>query len=292
MSSISRTIYGNALQVYSLLGKEHNPDEWGVLNTKFGGMPSTIPLTVGTPLSTQPTLKYVAIGNGGSTYSLATNGLINVNVNDIAPDSASLYNHIPFIVRAIDSSNVGDLSAITTPSISNYRMRKVVTIGSQLYACYYLKVIDTSAATVITNLRTVASGTVSNTVFNPGPNNLSPTPPAGGKFDLSNINGTFLDVSCKLTFSLSITEIAEIISACTILYGNANYATINEIALCTGIDCTGSKSIYMPLGTSYTEVIKAQCAAFIMGQYYALSQYTSDINVVFDIGSSEPLLTS
>lgn len=272
MEPVVRTIYGAYLQTCKLLEANFQVLPNSTLNQKFNIFPSEMPLA-----NQYPRLRYIAIGNMGSTYDTLSNNQIVVNPIPHQPRHASLYNHIPFIVRPINND-------LTATQRANYRLREIRTIGNDTYVIYWLKAIDLSSLQVQTELRNVQNSVVTTTPFTPSPQDLNnPQPPTQTSHNFNDPDGDYLVASARLTFSLNQNEVQEIIDAVNLLFGDPRLAIINEIALVTGIDRQLTVS-----NTTYTEVVCAQISAFI-SQFHALTVNTTQVNIELDVGSVEPL---
>lgn len=276
MESIVRTIFAAHIQTCKLLGRPFNVLPNSTLNQKFSVVETEL-----NAANEIPTLKYIAIGNKGSSYDIGADNTILIKPTPHLPRHASLYNFIPFIAR--EASN--DLSAAERV---NYRMRVLRTVNSVDYVFYYLKVFNTTNVTPEVELRNVNDGVITSTPFTPLISDLSPTPPVITNLNLNSPNGDYLISTAKLDFNLNQVEINEIIDACNILYGDDRYAVINEIALCTGIDRNVSGQFGSTVAP-YTEAVVAQVAAFV-SEYHALYRTSTSLSMRFDVGAVEPLL--
>jgi hypothetical protein len=228
-----------------------------------------------------PTLAYIGIGNKGASYEVTSSGyVLTTPIPHLARD-ASLYNFIPFVIRDINN----DLSSTER---LKYRLRVPITIGSTQYVAYYLRVLNLTSVVPSVELRNVNNGVITTNSFTPTLSDLTPTPPDLSNVNLNDPNGDYLVSTAKVTFTLNQDDITNIMDACNLLYGDPRYAVINEIALCTGVDkiLTGT---FGNVTSNYTDVIAAQVAAFI-SQYHALTASTTQVEILIDLGSVEPLL--
>lgn len=276
MESVTRTIYSAHLSTAKLLNRPFNVLVNSTLNQKFNIYPGEVPAA-----NEYPALGYLAIGNKGSTYDVTGTGFVLTTPIPHLPRHASLYNHIPFIVRPVASD-------LTSTERLNYRMRVPVTIGGVNYIAYYLKTLGISAVTPSVELRNVNNGTITTNAFIPALSDLTPTQVVVSNVNVNNPNGDYLVSTAKTPVLLNQQDITEILNACTILFGDARYAVINEIALCTGIDRVLSGS-FNGVTANYTEVVATQIAAFI-SQHHTLTAATTQVQLEFDIGSVEPLI--
>lgn len=276
MESITRTIYAAHLQTTRLLNRPFTLLPNSTLNQKFNLFPNEVPA-----INQYPSLGYVGIGNKGASYEMTSSGyVLTTPVPHLARD-ASLYNFIPFVVRP----DTNDLSA--TERLL-YRMRVPLSIGGVNYVAYYLKALDLTTLVPTVELRNVNNGLITTTSFDPTISDLSPVAPVIATSNLNNPNGDYLVSTAKVMMTLSQQDVTNIIDGCNILFGDARYAVINEIALCTGIDKI-VQGTFGNVTSNYTDTIATQVAAFI-SQYHALSTNTTQVQIEYDIGSSEALL--
>lgn len=276
MESVVRTIYSAHLQTCKLLDKPFTVVPNSTLNQKFNLFADQVP-----SVGEYPKLGYVGIGNKGTTYEVVSgNYLLTTPIPHLARHS-SLYNHIPFLVRHL----FDDISAADR---LKYRLRVPFTIGSDQYVAYYLRTLDATNVVPSIELRNVNDGIITNSPFVPDLSDLSPTHPVLSNPDLNNPNGDYLASTAKLSFKLNQLDIAEIMEACALIYGDPRYAVINELCLVTGLDKVQS-GVFGGVTTNYTDVISAQIAAFI-SQNHILTESTSEIEIGLNVGSVEPLL--
>lgn len=246
------------------------------LNQKFNIHANELP-----SINEYPSLGYIGIGNKGASYEVTNNGYVLTTPIPHLPRDASLYNFIPFVVTDINN----DLSATER---LRYRLRVPMTIEGVTYVAYYLRTLDIQDVIPSVELRNVDNEVITTNSFVPTLSDLAPNHPNLSNPNLNNPNGDYLVSTAKVNFKLNQTDIANILDACNILYGDPRYAVINEIALCTGVD----KILQGTFGgttSNYTDVISAQTAAYI-SQYHALSANTTEVNVLLDVGAVESLL--
>lgn len=276
METVQRSIYAAHLQTCKLLNKPFTVLENSTLNQKFNVYPDEAPV-----VNTYPTLAYIAIGNKGATYDVGQGSYVLTTPIPHLARHASLYNHIPFVIRHISND-------LTASERLMYRMRVPVTVGGENYFAYYLRVFDMSTVVPSVEMRNVSDGVITNTPFIPELSDLSPVHPVLTNNNLITADGDYLVSTAKVVFTLNQQDILNIREACQILYGDPRYAVINEIAICTGID----KIVSGMLGgtnINYTESTVTQIAAFL-SQYHALTSSTAEVRIGLNVGSVEPLL--
>lgn len=276
MEPIQRTIYAAHLQTCKILEKPFTLLPNSTLNQKFNVQADEVPTS-----GVYPKLNCIAIGNGGETYEVAANNFVLTTPVPHLARHASLYNHIPFVVRPVDD----DLSPAERLL---YRLRVPVNVGGANYFAYYLRVLDVATVTPSVENRNVSGDTITATPFVPDLSDLSPTRPVISNVNLTNPDGDYLASAAKITFTLNQAEITNIREACQILYGDPRYAVINEIGVTSGVD----KIISGPLGAgsvNYTESTLTQIAAFA-AQSHNLTASSTSLTIGLNVGSVEPLL--
>lgn len=276
MESTIRTIYAGHLQTCKLLNRPFTVLPNSTLNQKFNLFSNEV-LSV----NEYPALKYICLGNKGASYEQTNSGYVLTTPVPHLPRHASLYNFIPFVIRPINN----DLSSTER---TKYRLRVPITISGTNYVAYYLRELTLSTVTPTVELRNVNNGVITTDTFSPALSDLSPVPPVLSPNSLNNPNGDYLASTAKVTFNLNQQEINEIMDACNLLFGDARYAVISEIGLCTGVDRI-LQGTFGATVSNYTDSVITQIAAFI-SQYHPLSANTTQVQIELDIGSLEPLL--
>lgn len=276
MEQIVPTIHGAYLQTCQYMKRTFVVENHTTLNEKFG-LHDTIALA-GTDM---PFMQYVAIGNGGHEFSTGTDGIPLINSIQHLPTDAALYNHLPFVLRALDND-------LTPAERAGYRMRVIETYEGVRYAAYYLKVLDLSTTVPQKELREVNEGIITTTPFASSVGNLNPTPPVITPGGVLTTSGNSVAVTSKVAFDMDTWEIEELLNASVVKYGDDRYAIISEIALVSGLDKVVSGDFNGTI-SSYTDVIAAQICAF-MSSIYPAKYSTAGINTLLDIGAVEALL--
>lgn len=278
MENIVRTVYGSLLQSALLLGVPLPVLANTTLNTKHGVQPSTVPIP-----TDRFVMKYLGIGNGGHRLVAGTNGISVPKPIQHRSTDASLYNQLPFVLRALNN----DLSSVDR---SKYALRAIKTINSVSYIAYYLKRLDFSAVIPSMELKTVTNGATATTVFTPTTSNLNPAPPALDTNGVVVTTGDYVAATSKIPFILTEAEVAEILNVANIISGDEGYAIISEIALVSGVDkvVTVTPTVGSPF--NFNEVIAAQIVTFITS-FFALPFNNGGVDVILDVGATEPLLT-
>lgn len=276
MESVVRSIYSAHISTCRLLNRPFSVLPNSTLNQKFNLFSNEVP-----SINEYPILGYLGIGNKGATYDITSSGYVLTTPIPHLPRDASLYNFIPFVIRDINND-------LDSSQRLKYRLRVPVTINGAPHVAYYLRALSIADVVPTVELRNVNNGLITTNSFTPTLTDLTPVPPNLSNINLNNPNGDYLVSTAKVTFTLNQQDINEVLNACDLMYGDPRYAVINEIALCTGID----KILQGTFGntvSNYTEVIVAQVAAFI-SQYHALTTNTTQVEILLDLGSVEPLL--
>lgn len=300
MRNIVRTIYGSALQTARLSGSQHTipanstlneailnadiiPHMTSPVNRGMEVLPNYNPVADSDDLN----LKILCIGNGGHRNAVGADG---VPFTDPIPHRArdsGLFRPIPFIVRPIAS----DLDATAR---ANYRLRRVLDIGGNLYVAYYGRVLDLTEVQPEMSHVTIDEGVSTSVEFVPTIDDLKPTQPDADT--VLNSNGEYLAVAATLEISFTANEVAELRSAMNILYGDERLAIVSELALCTGKDVTVTEkwpnnapyTTPVAIGSNRTETIGAQIAIHVSAYYPVL--FTNDgFSFTLDVGATEPL---
>lgn len=260
-----RSIYHLNLISNMILGRPYEPLPNTTLNEKFNI------LTSETTGGVYPTIKYLAIGVGGT--SKATDSRLKHSTH--TAKDAALFEHIPFVMRTVDND-------LTPDEQLKYRFRIREIVNSIEYICYYLKVIpDINMESGI--FEVVVSDNIGKLGYfdTNRVDILHPTPALNTNY-LDTDSTKYLAKSIKIMFELNIDDINDVNNVLNIKYDGGK--VINEIGVCTGIDHTLSSGS-----------IEAKCVelAYFTDVDFSLQ---SDINLdgrfirSIEIGGSEPLI--
>jgi hypothetical protein len=141
-------------------------------------------------------------------------------------------------------------------------------------------------------LTTVDGSNESTALFSPSIANLRPTQPPVG----TTSSGSYLTTGSVTAVTFTADEVAEIISACTLIFGNPALATITEMGIIQGVD-KEVETVYPATGTqtpvavppdTYFELAGAQIATFMCVEY-PLSSMNNGFSFTVDLGVTEPL---
>lgn len=301
MQTITRSVYGSQVQTALLLKLNHdiptNASVAEALNDPLAVPYQPSPVTAGMEVfadynpadDTQfLTTRYLVIGN--KAHYNVTGPVGSPPTQDTLPHKArhsGLYGMIPFIARPVTSD-------LTSLEREKYRLRKTLYRDGVLYAVYFGRVIDTGTIAVETTLTTVTGGVSVTTPFAPTVNDRRPALPDVGTTN----DGSYMRVSAVMTVSFTPAEVQAIIDAVTLFYGDANYAVISEMGLCTGVEKAvtdkypndiGAPQVTTPVTPdTYYEAAGVQIAAHIT-TIYPLQAFLGGLSVPIDVGTSEPL---
>lgn len=231
-------------------------------------------------------MAYLAIGNGGHKFSNGANGIAKNEIIQHRPTDAALYNQIPFVIRNLDND-------IAPADRALYAHRKLLTVNGANYYAYYLKRMILDDVVVQMDYKTVVTDPVSGTVttnvttFTPNTSNLSPTPPDIVNNGTNVTTGDYVSSTAKVPFTLTDTDITELLNVSNVLYGDESYAIISEIALCSGVDRIYTLD-YLGINSNYKEALFVQVTNFI-SVFYALQFSNGGIDTLLDVGATQPL---
>jgi len=273
MAQVStRTIHHTNLEIKRALNiQPFTVDNHSTINQKYSTGLATPP-TTGFPL-----IKYLMVGRGGHSYVTGASGVVS-DILRHGPTDAVLFDAIPFVVTPVTA----DLDPLTR---AKYRLRVLETINGTDYFCYYIKVIDITGIAPVSNIVTVSAGTITNeTPYTPAVSSMSPVPVATP----SITSGTHITVQANLSTVLNATDIAALLNAVEIKWGDRRYATISEVAFVSGFDAPGSTSTLGGSSITYTEIQAAQVMNF-NGTEMPFQHQPNSITLNYSIGNTAPL---
>lgn len=271
-SNLTRTLYGSSLQTTQFAQLPFDMKANTTLNEKFGIQSGVAPAA-----GQMPKVGFYCIGNGGHAYQTGAGGIPILTVVPHVATDAALYQHLPFVLRAIGSD-------LTPTQQQAYALRKIITVNSLQYIAYYLKRLPTNAAVVELQIETITNGVPTITEFVPSSANLNPTPPnlGGGSNPLLS---QFALCSSLLPMILTADECQELLNAATILYGDPNYAIISEMGICSGVD----KTVTIEGGATFNEAIAVQICSHL-ATFHAITYTATGVNSNLNLGTNDPLL--
>lgn len=277
MENIIRTVQGAKLQTSQLLGTPLVIDPHSTLNEKFN-IHADLLLTA----NDKPTIKYIAIGNGGHAMAVGSNNITYPKPIQHTPRHAALYNQLPFVLRLPNND-------LTAAEVTKYRLRKNLVVNGVTYIAYYLKLLDLTATHPQLELRSVTNGVTTATGYTPTVGDLNPTPPVLPSTGVVSTTGDYIAATAKVPFIMSPSDISEFLNVCNIIYGDVNYGIVSELALCSGVDRSVT-GIFRGTSLGYNDAIAVQVVSFI-NTIFAANFANAGWSISLDVGSLESLLT-
>jgi hypothetical protein len=230
------TILGMTIALEQRFGCTPRNDVGTTLNTKFGVLPSRLPVN-------ERLIKYFCWGVGGRV----NDGEFLSSARPVLGTNMSLYDMRPF--RAVPEED--DLS---DEERANYAMRVVTPINGTSYALYYLKKIEFSQSQVQYTRTDPVSGIV--TAYTLDYSNLDPTAP------VADDNGIITDVadqvSVVLPGTITITGREVLESMAVMDGGDPRYAIVSELGFVSASTESVSAVDFNNDPFSYQEAILAQ----------------------------------
>lgn len=274
MSNVTTSICAIGLNTAKALGLPYEVLDQTTLNEKFNVLPERT-----LPEGEYPITKFVAIGRGGHRNAAGSdNRSITILEKHRSRDKA-LFEHIPFILREQDDD-------LTTEQRKHYAMRTLVVIEDVTYIAYYLKILDLTSQTVEYNRVTITNGEEVSVPYVPSSAELSPTPMVLNNQSVNVSNGEFITASTLINCDFNEWEVAEILNACRIIYGEENYATLSEVALCSGYPIQHTAQNPNQPQFTYTESICTQVHTMVTTRH-ELWETNLGIPFSFNVGGSE-----
>lgn len=279
MKSIVRTLWGVGLQDSKFLGVKHDILPFTTLNEKLG-FEASATLTD----SEMPNVRWFAIGNGGHSVTIGANDIPITSPIEHKSTDAALYNHLPFVLRPV-------LNDLTAEQRKNYGGRTVVTLPDvgKCYA-YWLKALDLSDTEVKYYKSTTVDGVTTTVPYVPDSSNLNPVKPTISSTTATTSSGTVVYASAGASIKFTAFDIAELLNAAKLLYGDESYAIISEIAICSGVQrkVSGFTAGNSPI--TYDELVGSQVMVFLSANHLAY-EISEGFTKLLDIGEAEALLT-
>lgn len=269
MTTITRTVYGAAIQTAQYFGKQHQIVENTTLNEKFGIYPSARPNQ-----GEQHKAQYLVIGDKGHTGTLGAGGRFRTKDIKHRRTDAACFNHIPFVIRDIDN----DLSI---EERENYGLRVVTTIDNAVKVLYYAKLMDLDASVV--NMQKTNKSTKETVPFTPTSNELNPEVPED--FEATNESITS---SLVLPIEFTANDIEELRNVALVLYGDEDEAIISEFGIVSAVRRTVTGQSAGNNTINYNELISAQIVLHITS-YYSAEQNNDGFRLALDGGVGEAL---
>lgn len=273
-SKVVRTALAGLIQTGQHLRKFVQPLPNSTLNQKLDILADQ-DIAVGT----QTAVEYIAIGNGGHDF-VEVAGRKKWVARKHEPTDTALFNQLPFILRPLAND-------LTVGQRTKYRLRRVETHGGASYAAYYLRKLDLTDVEVSLELRHVDGGVTTSSPYVPTIENINPVPSSLITGEPVTTSGDYIAATAQVPFVMTTDEIAEFVSACSIIYGEEGFSEISEIATVAAQDVLTTGQ-FSGGNQQYTDVLRAQITSFIPTAF--VTEYLSDsLTLNLDIGTVEPI---
>ena len=270
----TRTVALAELTSAYLHGTPYDVREFSTLNEKLGILSGV------NPTSRLPEIKFFAVGIGGMGMT-GTASAARAIYYQHSPEDAALFEQVPFCLRTLDND-------LLPAQRSNYALRKEISIGGVTYVAYYLRRINLSASKVVTRVRNIKNGAVTESDYVVTAANLSPQRNVADSGLVNVTEGNFLVTSRRMSLSFTESDVQELMNVFNIMYaGDLDMARISEIAICSGID--HNVQVTSPTGNyNFTDAARVQVMAFL-GEDRALRFNTSGWGRDVDVGGGIPM---
>lgn len=277
------TILKSALQAHQLLGKQYVFPRYTTINEHLNLYPpfdSNGDVT-GNYIEPgeRPSMKLAIIGRGGVGVQQGGDGKPYMMSYRHKPTDTGLFEQIPFVLRPT-------FADLPTNLRQNYRLRKIVTIGTQQFVAYYAKVLPAVTGLNITFKRRTVSieGAVSEVPFVHGESDLLPIPTLfANTNEPLTTTPNYAACSTILPFTLDKDDVNRLIEVSQIMQYAGDFS-ITELALCSAID----REFPLPGNAFYTDSVAVQVMAFLSTNFPALN-FPNGVTYNFDVGNTEPL---
>lgn len=278
MRTVTRTVYGAAINSALQLGIPYLPPENSTLNQKF-----SIHANLNPGPQERYRMNYIVIGNGGHQVITGADGIPYTTPNNHKATDAALFRHIPFVLRELDDD-------LTVGERAMYALRRIETHGGVQYAAYYARRIDLDNVGISMQKTTVVDGVQSTQPFVPTASNLNPQPlvDADQQSNVITSSGDFVTASAPIEIVFEASDAAELRNVSRVLYGSENLAVISEIGFVAGVerDLTGPT---VDSGTiNYRDIVGASVTTHV-SVYYQLNLQNNGFTLAADVGVTEPL---
>lgn len=277
LEPITSTIYGSELQTCQLANIPYPMREHTTLNEKFNILSG-----IAHSANSYPTLRYIAIGNGGHKAKVGNNGIEIGEILQHKPTDAALFNHIPFVAREPNND-------LTPQEREKFALRRLETHNGVRVIVYYLRRLDMVDVTTQLQYHTVVDkDNIKTTAFVPTQANLKPVPQPLQEVGVNTLNGDYVRCETVLSLNLDAWDLDELKNAANLIYGDERYAVISEVGLVSAIDKVTEGSGAGSSNFNYKEVISAQVCAFVATDFRAYF-HNSKVGLIINIGASEPM---
>lgn len=271
-----RTVWAQQLLNAMYHGTPYHPLPGTTLNEKLGILPNKVAADL-----TYPKNKFFAIGNKGHNYKAGTDSIPLPVLLQHRPKDAALFGQIPFVLRNPDDD-------LLPAQRIRYALRKEVLVGGKTYIAYYLRRIVMDLVTTKLKYRNVNGGVITESDYIPDATCLEPTPVTPSVTGVNTTSGDYLLAVSSLQIDMNTDDTAELLNACTILFGSPEYAIISEVVLCHGIDTP--VIVNAPSGQfTFMDAYSVQPSNFL-SDFRPCFLYTNGFTRTVDVGSNNPML--
>lgn len=253
-SNSVKTFHHTKLEILRSMGIPFAVDAFSTLNEKHA-VGNSVP-----PVTGYPTFKYITIGRGGHQYVSAGSGGTVTDIRKHSVTDAVLFESLPF--RLVPTN--ADLSAQVR---EGFRLRVLETHNGTDYFAYYGRVIDGSAITPVSKIVELENGVITSDIpYVPSSASQNPTPVDLSNTVVNTMQGRHLVCSSTITIDLTTEDIAAILAAAEIIYGDSRFAVISEVGVIAAFDEVITTNIG-GIGLTYTELQAAQVMNFVSSEY-------------------------
>ncbi len=272
-NTVFKTAWGYALETALKYGITHNIPDHSTLNE---ALDFSADLTLAPGEKSE--IGYMGIGSGGKNVSCSNNSAMT-EYDLYHADQTKLYNHLPFILRAVDND-------LTPTEAAKYRGRKVIDVAGTPYVAYYLKVLEKSTMAVEFETVTIpTNGPRTSVPYNTSASIQNPSAPTVGDIDAAN--NIYLSTHAYISSNLTELEVTEIKNASAIINGGVSAEYLTEIAIVSGVDKADQIAINGNT-VDYTEVAKAQINEIVRIDKSLLFG-NPDLDITLSAGALDPL---
>lgn len=292
MRNVTRTQYGIRLQTARELGVEYDQLPNSSLNEVVRTFPGYAPDgeqpiradgNQGNFIPSTDTddmkMRYLAIGRGALAQKTASDGEAIYAPVPHATIDAGFYKLMPFAMFPEGED-------MSVSERANYRLRRKVTVGSDTYTAYFLRVLNYDNVEVKTQRYQLVNGDKTDPQdYSPLPAQMNPPRPSLPTGNTMPNDGTYYSSSAPVEIVFTEVEIQRIIAAAEIIAGYPEAARISEYGFVSGCD----RQVYWAddVGqTEFTDVIGAQVNSFLVADDSLIgqTQLTKSVN----LGNAEP----
>ncbi|CAH0448085.1 hypothetical protein SM033_00261 [Vibrio phage vB_VpaM_sm033] len=273
-NSTVKTIWANQLEAARRPGNTYVPAAFSTLNGYFE-------IEENTPLAQDefPEPKLLVIGRGGHENE----GIDITNTRQHRINNACLFEHLPFVLREVNDD-------LTDEERRNYRLRKLVNYNGVDYFAYYAKVLNSINTSSDIEIVDTSVNPPSRTPYVPSDAQYNPQPVSMVDGEINSATNIFLSVSDVQEILITPAEIASILDAVDIIYGDRRKAVISEMGIASSFD-RGINTVAGSISASYTEAIGSQILAYLGGGRRELQSQTTEIRQRLRLGNALGLLS-